>query len=516
MFKAETSDESANVGKALDPRRSTLDRPLWYAAALVFFALGLMSKPAVVTLPCVMLLLDYWPLRRFTVNGSGFTFHALRLVMEKLPFFAMSAVLGWITVQSHAGLGMTQTVHGLPLLLRIENALVAYATYATKAMWPANLAILYPHPGEWPDAVVLGSLLLVCGLTVAAVWQMRRAPYLFVGWFWFIGVLTPTIGILQIGVQAMADRFTYVPVIGLFILVVWGGRELVNAVAQRQLAKVIGSGMAAGAVTVYGIVASNQLSHWQNSTTLFEHALRVTRDNFIIENNLGYTLMLAGRTNEALPHFEAALRIRPDFAEAALQAGEALAALNRTEEALAYLQRATELAPRWVTARTVYAEALRSAGRPSEAIAQYTALLANRPNAHTHALLAALYAENNQWREAVQHYHEGQRLSPDSPELLNNFAWLLATHPDDAARNGKEAVRLAERACELTKRRKPMFVGTLAAAYAEAGRFADAVRTGEEAAALAEAGGNKALADTNKALVALYRAGKPHRGKPQP
>ena len=452
---------------------------LWFILSLVFFALGLMSKPAVVTLPCVMLLLDYWPLGRVRFD-SRFMLQVSRLVLEKVPFFAMAGVLAWITVQSHAGLGLTQTVHGLPLPLRIENALVAYASYVTKAIWPARLAVLYPHPGEWPEMVVIGSLLLVCAVMALAIWQVRRRPYLFVGWFWFLGVLVPTIGILQIGVQAMADRFAYVPLIGLFIMVVWGGWEFVVRAFGEQPAKRIAGAMGVAGMAAYAIVASNQLSHWRNSIALFQHALAVTKDNFVVANNLGYTLMQQGRTNDALPYLEMSLRIRPDMAPAAFQAGEANEALGRLENALLFYKRAAELEPESTMTRARYADALRKSGNVCEAIQEYRAAL---------------------------------QMRPDSPELLNNLAWLLATHPTDAVRNGGEAVRLAERACELTQRKAPMFLGTLAAAYAEAGRFGEAVKTGQEAAVRAEELGESDLAARNRELAEQYAENTPYRDR---
>jgi tetratricopeptide (TPR) repeat protein len=488
-----------------------------YALVLLLMALGLMAKPILVTLPCALLLLDYWPLRRFSFSpaaapGSGVACAPRSvglLVAEKLPLLALAAASMVITIRAHEGLGFTQTVHGLPLGLRLENALVSYGRYLGKALWPSKLAVLYPHPGAWPDEWVLGSGVLVTALSAAALWRARRAPYLAVGWFWFLGVLVPAIGVVQVGVQAMADRFAYVPLLGLFLAVVWGVAELSARWPRGRVVLVTLSAMVLLACVV---VTSVQLGHWRNSITLFSHAVAVTEKNFVMHYDLGVALLEAGRTEEAQRQFAEAVRIRPDYAEAHLQLGLVLLAQEKPAEALDPLGKAARLKPAWPEPLRGLGQALARQGKADEAIAQYTAALQVAPqDVESHAQLAVVLSGQNRVADALRHYEEALRLRPDAPEILNNLAWLRATHPQAEFRNGAEAVRLAERACELTRRKEAVLVGTLAAAYAEAGRFPEAVQAAEEAMALASTAGQTNLALTNQKLLQLYRAGQAHR-----
>jgi Flp pilus assembly protein TadD len=256
------------------------------------------------------------------------------------------------------------------------------------------------------------------------------------------------------------------------------------------------------------LITSLQLRYWQNSITLYQHTLDVTTNNFVIHNNLGYTLMQSGKLDEAIYHFQEAARIKPDYAEALYQLGIGTEAKNRWKEAALYYAKAAQLRPRWMEVRKRYAVALAKSGKSTEAIGQYEELLKEWPDADIHFALGALLAEARQTNEAIEHYRKALQLAPDAPAVLNNLAWVLATNPNDQIRNGLEAVQLAERACELTKRKQPLCIGTLAAAYAEAGRFQDAIKAGSEAAELATAAGDQDLAVTNRRLVELYKAGQ--------
>jgi Tfp pilus assembly protein PilF len=509
------------------------EQPGWrrYLPVLALFALGLMCKPVLVTLPCVLLLLDFWPLRRWRLfpAGSPATPGPLpaaadapvalrpvpfvRLLLEKLPLLALSVVSSLITVFAHHGLGIKDTVHGLPVSLRVENALVSYARYLGKVVWPEKLAVFYQHPGQWPGAIVGASLVLVLALTAFAVAQARRRPYLLVGWLWFLGVLVPTSGVVQAGMQAMADRFAYQPLIGLFLAAVWGVAGLSEKWPRRGLVLGLMTGLALSAL---GIVTSFQVRHWRNSLTLFEHALAVTGSNFVAHNNLSVEHTIQNRLDLALHHAVEAVRARPDIFEARLQLGLILVLQRKPEEAFEQYRVAVQLRPAALDRIRRLANELIASGKLAEATDQFTLLLRLAPgDVEAHAMLALLHSRQRQPAEAIRHYREALRAQPDSPELLNNLAWLLATQPDAPLRNGAEAVRLAERAVALTQRRQAVFVGTLAAAYAEAGRFADAVKTAEEAKALALAAGQKQLADLNQKLLDGYRAGKPHREEPK-
>jgi tetratricopeptide (TPR) repeat protein len=501
-----------------------------YLGVLVFFILGLMSKPTLVTLPCVLLLLDFWPLGRLKIFKSGGAEvkptktagpganpqsparHSSVgwLLLEKLPLFVLAIASGIVTILAHRGLGMgSYEVHRLPMRLRVENAFVSYARYVGKAIWPAKLSILYPHPGVWPAWQVAGSAALLLAVTGAALWNLKRRPSLAVGWFWFLGVLVPAIGLVQVGVQAMADRFAYVPVIGLFVLIVWGVSDWASAWRQGKVYLGIATGAALAACTV---LTSLQLRHWQNSITLFEHVVRVTTNNFVAQNFLSIYLLAAGKPDEALIHVSEALLIRPEVPQFWFQRGEVFAAQHRPAEAIEQYRQAAQLNPKWSEPVKSIGNVLLREGKTNEAIAQYVAANKMAPDDwEAHARLAQVLAAGPDTAAGIEHYREALRLKPDWPETLNNLAWLLATHPNPAFRDGAEAVRLAERACALTGRKRVLYIGTLAAAYAEAGKFGEAVRTAQEARDLAAATGETELAAMNEKLRQLYQAGKPYR-----
>jgi tetratricopeptide (TPR) repeat protein len=493
-----------------------------YALSLGLFALGLMCKPMLVTLPCTLLLLDYWPLRRWrpkaanpapALSSSGAPEFAAstpwRLVLEKLPLLGLALAVALITFRAHAGLGMTQFDYGLTLGLRVENAVVSYARYLGKVFWPANLSVAYVHPGQWPDEVVLGSLLVMSLLTGLALREWRRRPYFIVGWFWFMGTLVPVIGLVQVGIQAMANRFAYVPLIGLFTALVWGARDwLTHRTGSRHSQVALG----AAALAVCAGISSIRLGPWRDSIALFEYALKESPANFVAHNNLAFSYLGAGKFDEALEHAQTAVRLRRDFPQAHYQAGLALEAKHRDDEAAFHLREAFRQDAKWIQPRLALARVLTRQGRRDEAAAELTSVLRIAPDeASAHAALAQLRASEKRPAEALTHYREALRLQPDQPDVLNNLAWLRATHPQAEFRDAAEAVRLASRAVELTKREQAIYLGTLAAAYAQAGRFNEAAATGEEARRLALGAGQTDLAETNRKLTELYRSGKPYR-----
>lgn len=544
---------------------------IWYGLALAFFALGLMSKPMLVTVPCVMLLLDFWPLNRFhaSSNGSRLTVQASRLLLEKLPFFALSAVSAFTVMQAHALMGLRGLAEKLPLDARVAHAIVSYATYLRKVVWPSDLAVFYPHPGNWPASAIALSAVVLLAVTALVLWHWRRVPALVVGWFWFLGVLVPTIGLVSVGSQAMADRFAYVPLIGLFIMAVWGVTE---AMSSRLVLRIAVVAVLAACVAV----ASVQLQHWRNTRTLFEHTARVTRENYIAYAILGSLLAREGkvdqaveyyltslqfhpgypqthfllgdaystqkkyevavqayrraielqpshwqahlnlarilhaldRVDEAIPSYREALRLRPESPEANYFLGKALASKDRNEEALQLYEAAARLKPTWAAAaEKAVANALAQLGRNEEAIARCQDIIRKGPpDAEVHLLLAQLLQTMGKPAEAVAQYREALRINAEVPGTLNNLAWLLATHPKQEIRNGIEAVQLAEKACRLTEYKVPFLLGTLAAAYAEAGRFENAVEMAKNAAMAARQQGQPEVAATNDKLLAEYYA----------
>jgi tetratricopeptide (TPR) repeat protein len=492
--------------------------PWRYVAVMLAFALGLMAKPMLVTLPCALLLLDFWPLRRFPFSpaaaagaaaGPFVRVSTIRLMLEKTPLFALAVAVGIITILAHRGLGMTNFAYGVTFDMRVDNALVSYARYVGKALWPADLSVLYIHPGKWPSWIVGGALFFLIVVTGLALREWRRFPYLTVGWLWFLGTLVPVIGLIQVGVQAMANRFAYVPVIGLFLMLVWGVADLFS---RWKNGRVAASLSAAAVLAACVILASVHLGHWKTSQTLFEYAVKVGPDNFVAHNNLAFTFIAEDKLDRALKHALEALRIRPDFTEAHYQAGLILNAQQKPVEAIAYLREAVRLDPKWALPHAELARALAKEGQVDEAIAEFSAALRILPDdAPTHGELADLLQRQRRSLEAVPHYRQALRLRPDSPEALNNLAWILATDPRPELRDGPEAVRLADRACQLSGRKRAIFLGTLAAAYAEAGRFGDAVKTAESARDTARAAGEQAIASTNDTLIEVYRAGKAFR-----
>jgi len=475
--KSQQPQKHKDTEETAEEERSTFGWG-WYAAALVFFALTLMAKPALMPLPFALLLLDFWPLGRMQTNEGMLKLarSGLRLLGEKVPFLILSILSGVITVWGHAELKALSLT--LPLGMRIENAVVAYAGYIWKTLWPAKLAIFYPHPGEWPTMQVMGSGLLLMGLSAVALWNLWRRPYLAVGWFWFLGMLVPTIGLVQAGEQASADRFCYVPVIGLFLALTWGGFDLLR---QRRLEATAGPVIMAVVLGGCALVTSLQVRHWKNPKTLFEHALAVTARNHLAHAALADVCVEDGDFEQARQHVATALEIMPGYAGALRGMGQVLLKQGKPEEALSFLDKALSLSPDDTTAVGFAAAALTALGRAGE---------------------------------AVEHYDRALKLKPDWPEALNNFAWLLATHPDPQIRNGSKAVELAERACQMTGNAKAIYLGTLAAAYAEANRFDDAVATAHRAEARAQAAGDSALAARNEELRRLYEAGSAFRQTP--
>jgi hypothetical protein len=329
----------------------------------------------------------------------------------------------------------------LPVGARVANAVVAYARYLGKTFWPAELSAYYPHPIHWPGGVVLGAGLLLVGLAALGWWVRRTQRYVWFGLAWFLGTLVPVIGLIQVGGQSIADRYLYIPQIGVLIAVVWGAA----AVATKQRVPTAVTAAVAGlAILSGGYLTHQYLPKWQNSVALFEHALTVDPQNPPALYSLGLGLCAEDKYAEALPYLE----------KAAALSGYAPA--YQGQLALAY-------------------ESLGNIGG------------------------------------AIERYRKCLELLPDLPEALNNLAWLLATSPEAKHRNGAEAVRFATRACELTQHDWPQYVGTLAASYAEAGRFPEAIATAEKAEQMARKRGFTELADRNAALLKEYRAGQPHR-----
>ena len=369
-----------------------------YGLSLLFFAAGLMSKPMVVTLPCVLLLLDFWPLNRWGRSPADAASVPLgRLLMEKLPFFSLSVAASIVTVSGQSSIGAILTIDRIPWLTRVANALVSYVVYLEKCFYPARLAVFYPYPERPPVWAAAFSGALLVGLTLTALVLWRKKPYLITGWLWYLGTLVPVIGFVQVGGQAMADRYSYVPLLGIFIAGAWAVADWTRDWARRSYVL----GPAAGAVLAASVVlTSRQLGYWQNSETLFRHALAVTENNWCGHMGLGYALAEdPARLDEAITEYRASVRLLPNYAEPHFSLGAVLA---RKPDGLA------------------------------EAIAEYQTAVRIRPDyLQAHAALAkALAPLPSRLADAAAEYESAVRLAPDDPDLHNNLADLLAQLPE--------------------------------------------------------------------------------------
>ncbi|MGA3285011.1 MAG: tetratricopeptide repeat protein [Verrucomicrobiota bacterium] len=415
---------------------------VFFTLSLLFFALGLMSKPVLVTLPLVMLLLDWWPLHRsseFGVRSSdSATFNSLpgqsgattgqrstlnQLVLEKWPFIALSAISCLVTfvVQQKGGAVVALTKFSLPE--RVENAFVSYARYLGKVFWPTALATPYPHPGHWPLWLVLFAVVLFAVLCVVVVRWGPKFPFAPVGWFWFVGMLVPVIGLVQVSDQSMADRYTYLPLIGVFMVLVWGVGE---ACLHWRVPKQPVIFWAAFMLAACALRTRDQLGYWQNSGTFFRHALAVTKNNYVAENDLGTWLSSRGQIAEAMDCFRQSLKIKPDNADALYNLGNAFARLSDWDNAIADYRRALQITPDQPDILDNLGFALAAKRQFTEAIANFDAALKLNPDsASAHNNLATVLFIQHRFDEAEQHYRAALRFTPDNPQIYANLGDTL-------------------------------------------------------------------------------------------
>jgi Flp pilus assembly protein TadD len=482
-----------------------------YGLILLLFALGLMCKPMLVTAPFVLLLLDYWPLNRFATlrDREGRHLKIRGLILEKLPLLGLAIVSCVITL--FAQTGAMQPVARISLPLRLGNAVVSYVDYLRQMFWPSDLAIFYPwEVARLGISRIVLSILLLAGAS-AAVFILRRYRYLVTGWLWYLVMLGPVIGILQVGNQARADRYTYLPQIGLYLLLTWGAVDLSARWNRRR----VFLGSLSVIIVVFLIFsARNQVSYWQNSEVLWSRALASTTDNVMAQENLGEAVFQQGRTDEAIGHFQRALQIEPNLATSHASLGAALLRKGQWNEALAHLRRALEIDPRQAPAHSSLGVVLLEMGRPDESLAHLRKALEIDPNdADANYNLANTFLQMGRANEALVHYRKAVQLDPNDTQAMNNMSWILATWPDALTRDGAKAVELAKRADSLTRSESPIISATLAAAYAEAGRFAEAIQTAQRALQLATAEGNHARATSIREQIELYQSGAAFRDK---
>ena len=413
-----------------------------YAVVLVLFALGLMAKSMLVTLPFLLLLLDYWPLGRLKLKGEWL--RTLRgLVLEKAPLFAMSAVSCVVTVVAQRSAGAMKPLEDFPISERLANAALTYVSYLAKTVWPASLAVFYPHPHvglfTWR---VCGSVLLLAAMTILALVLARRVPYIAAGWLWYLGALVPVIGLVQVGVQASADRYTYVPLVGIFIVTAWGLTDLCRGSRAARHALAV---LACACLVVFLFVTRTQVKYWKDSTALFGHALAVTSNNYVAHTNLGVALFAKGRAEEAIAQCKEAVRIAPKFCDALNNLGVALGSVGRSSEAIEYLQRAVEACPDFADAHNNLGHQLANQGRFEEAIAQYEEAVRTKPN-FCDALdnLGVALGRAGRSSEAIDRLQRAVQACPDSADLQNNLGIALSSagQPDAAVEHYKTALRL--------------------------------------------------------------------------
>ncbi len=699
--------------------RVTPRASFFYLVSLLCFALGLMSKPMLATVPCVLLLLDFWPLARLQIRNHPAPrgTKIKNLLLEKVPFFALAAASGIITWRVQDRAGSVSSLHDFPLSARAANAVASYLKYLGKTFWPADLIVYYPHPANnrfdrWLPWQIAAAAAFITLVSVLACLRWKRQPWFATGWFWFLGTLVPVIGLVQAGSQAMADRYTYIPLIGIFILIAWTCSGIVNA---ADLTPKFAWALALVAISACALVTRHQVNYWRDDFSLFEHALSVSERNapahtvlaaaFGRQNKPGLALVhakaavnsdpayaggwhtlgdiydLMGRSSDAIPcyqtalqwnphavgtwfrlacvyrelgdsekalqNFQQALRVNPEFAPAHNHLAALLYLHGRRAEASAEFAEAIRLAPdsaqnhfnfgavlaeqakltdaerelteavrlqpdnapalsslgmvlarqgraadsqrtfrqlthlcptngeAWLNlgaacllagstneAAASFAEALRvepnlpakciqagdasvAEGRLDDAIHNFTSalwlaphnsqaherlgrILANRgslepalghfvevlrvsPGPSASYNVASMLARLRRFDQAVAHYEQALALKSDFAPALNDLAWILATAPQDDLRNGLEAVRLAQRAIQLTGTNNPNFLGTLDAAYAETGQFPEAIRTAEQVRDFAVATGDRSTAQAVGSRLALYREGKPFR-----
>lgn len=486
-----------------------------YVTMSILLVCGLMSKPMLVTTPVILLLLDYWPLQRLTDLKS-----LRQRVIEKLPLFALSIASSILTyvLQEQSMSSIPQ----LPFAWRLENAIVSYLIYIGQVFWPANLAVFYPHPEDsltlWQ--VVLAAVLLICVTWV--IYSLRRTrPYLLVGWLWYLVMLLPVIGIVEVGLQGHADRYTYLPHIGIFISLIWLFADLATSLRVR---KEIPAAVSAIVVVGFAACSWKQTTYWRNSATLWIHTMAVTENNDVALANFADWFAERGQLDEALSYFQRALDIRSQMsghehynlslANIHTNMGVALVHKDRVEEAVAHFQRALELQPNYPDAHYNLGVILGRRNDLDGAVAQFRTILSIAPNdPASNAALADVLARKGLFREAIAHYEIVLESDPNSVFALNNLSWLLSTNPDASVRNGPRAVELALRLNRITNQTSPSVLRTLAAAYAEAGQFENAAAAAHAATDLAHVQGQHSFAARLEWESDLYRRHLPLRDR---
>ena len=467
-----------------------------------------------VTFPCILLLLDFWPLERWRQNSKW------SLVIEKAPFFLL-VVPACIVIYSAEKLSGQLTVLHLPVSLRLETALMGYARYLGKLFWPADLSVLYPYPSSWPVSQLICAATLIFGITLLAVSMHQRRPYLLVGWLWYLGTLVPVIGLIHIGVQSMANNYTYLPIIGMLLFLIWGIDDLTKRWRHRSAVIVT---VVALAIVVCMIRTRAEIVYWKNGETLWNRAVAVTKDNFMAHYLLG-NILAAANPDQAFAEIQKSVAIYPDNADAQRDLAFLLQNAGRYPDAEVHFERAIQLEPQNGWAYHGFGITLLKMGRPSDAVPNLLKAIELDPrnapdkddlnsvlfpSGHEADSISNFLATAQSDSAGFDHFLDAMESDTNHVVLINNLAWAFATNPDSKVRNGKYAVRLATRACEMTGFKINHCVGTLAAAYAEDARFDDAISTAQLACSLTSAAGQQELLKKYQSLLELFRSHQPY------
>ncbi len=471
-----------------------------YCLVILAFALGLLAKSTLVTLPCVLLLLDYWPLRRL----------GRRAWLEKIPMLALSAAASIATLRAQRAMGATVFGEAIPLGQRLANAIDTYVLYVGQSLWPSGLTVFYPHPkGSLPPLRVAAAACALAAVSAAALRLRRSRPYLLVGWLWYLGTLVPVIGLVQVGGQARADRYMYVPLVGLAIALAWGTADLLRTRAARRALAAAG----AAAVAALAAAAWVQVRYWRDSLTLLERNLAIAPDSYIAHALLGVLHVREGRLELAEPHMREAYRLMPEMGKENLFRFHLVAGVRSERQgdvagAVERYREAQRLAPENEPANAALRRALVAAGRGAEVRATLERSLREKPeNARILVELGHLDLAEGRYAEALERTREALRLAPRLASARNNLAWLLATAPDPSLRDPDEALRLAEGLVAQARAPSANLLDTLAAAQAAAGRSDEAVLTAQRALDAAGRGKAEDLARAIRERLERYRSG---------
>jgi len=533
-----------------------------YLLVALALSLGLLAKPMLVTLPCVLLLLDYWPLGRLQwgrqnagqelpdSEPAGLTCKKTSpgcLIAEKIPLFILAVASCITSVIAQQAEGAVRSMDRYTLSVRINNALVSYVSYIGKMIWPTRLAHLYLHPGRnlptWKPVIALVILISASAVVIYLARRRHELAPLIVGWLWYLGTLVPVIGLVQVGSQSMADRYTYIPSIGISIMAAWGVERLFRGWRHRNIMLGISTALL---LVIWTLCTRAQVGYWKNTLALFRHSVEATRNSYIAHYHYAHALFKDGYLDEAAFHLQKAIRIGPRHMKSYGALAKVFYEQGRIDEAIAVCKKrlrmgkpdpaiyhrlgmayyhkgakslavqsfkeALRLDPDSVSTHENLAKVFTRQDDPDAAIRHLTEAIQLNPNIDlTHFNLARALRSKGRTEEAITHFREALRIKPNWEKPMNALAWILATHHQERFRNPPEAIRLAQRACELADYQDPSFLDTLAAAYAAAGRFSDAVATAEKALQIIASGDNKERLQKIRNRLDLYRQQKPYR-----